>query len=335
MKWKHKSWITVWLILVCAALLVTGTYAAYTKVEYVKRVVASKDGSETVLFSSNYLYRRDKESAEYPLRMIPVGTQSAASVTVTVCNYLQSDLTKANEEDILYTLTATLVDVDGKSILEKTFSYQDENGTQTISGLELAKQIQINDIGFNGGVYTSRGTLTGGAADADLYTITCPQEYISILSEVGIQMCAQSDGISKKLVAQLWLGSGNQQPTQWQGRFDDITSLVDNAPTTAYHAFNYTISGTMEQTLRLSWDPKKITLGKWSREELGIADNVEPTSDTTTGMVYYDIQVGGEGQPTSYTLQFYRVGGIPENETAGDVRGYVSYAKVEQTGNQS
>ena len=86
MKWKHKRWIAIWLILACAALLVTGTYAAYTKVEYVKRVVASKNVTETILFSSNYLFLRNEGTTEYPLRMIPVGTESNASVTVTICN---------------------------------------------------------------------------------------------------------------------------------------------------------------------------------------------------------------------------------------------------------
>lgn len=331
MKWKHKSWITIWLIAVCAALLVIGTYAAYTTVEYVKRVVAAKDGSETELFSSNYLYRRDTVG-EYPLRMIPVGTQNDASVTVTVCNYLQSDLTKANEADITYTLTATLVDADGNTMdLGKEFSYKNGETDATITGAALAGEIKINGIDFTRGTYTSSRTLTGGETHADLYTITCPQAYIPILSEVGIQMCAESDRVSKKLVAQLRLGAGNQQPTPWQGSFDDIASLSDDESTTAYHAFNYTISGTMEQTLRLSWDASKVTLDRWFWEDFGSPKK----EDGNNGWKYIDINVGREGQPTSYTLQFYRVGGIPKDETAADVRGYVAYVKVEQTENQN
>ena len=333
MKWKHKSWITIWLIAVCAALLVIGTYAAYTKVEYVKRVVAAKDGSETELFSSNYLYRRDTVG-EYPLRMIPVGTQNDASVTVTVCNYLQSDLTKANEADITYTLTATLVDADGNTMdLGKEFSYKNGETDATITGAALAGEIKINGKGFTGGTYTSSGTLTGGETHADLYTITCPQAYISILSEVGIQMCAESAGVSKKLVAQLRLGAGNQQPTSWKGSFDNIASLPDDAFTTEYHAFNYTISGTMEQTLRLSWDASKVTLDRWFWEDFGSPK--KKNDPEKEGWIYIDINVGGQGQPTSYTLQFYRMGRIPDDETAADVRGYVAYVKVEQTENQN
>lgn len=331
MKWKHKSWVTIWLILVCAALMVTGSYAAYTKVEYVKRVVASKNvQAETVLFSSNYMSLRGKSENTYPLRVIPVGTQNDASVTVTVCNFLQSDLTRVNEVDIPYTLEASLVDADGNSIdLSKEFSYQSGETEVKITGADLAAQITINGTAFSGGSFSSgTETLPGGVATSHSYKITIPKQYISILSEVGIQMHAVPENLDKQLMARLWFGAGSLELTQWQGRFEDL-----NGKMAEYDGFNYTIFGTMKQTLRLYWNPDRVTLGKWSRQELGIEEGKEPVSTEDGNMCYFDIPVGGEGMPTSYTLQFYRVGGIPQDETPEIVKGYVSWDKVDNTEN--
>ena len=332
MKWKHKSWVTIWLILVCAALVVTGTYAAYTKVEYVKRVVASKNQTETVLFSSNYLSLRSGE--DYPIRIIPVGTQSDASVTVTVCNYPQSDLTRVNEETITYTLTASLVDINDKPIeAETVISYQAADGTPaTITGAELAGKIKINETAFDssGIDYSATGTLTGGTAESHFYKITCGKADIPILSAISIRMAAVPDqSIGVQLRGQLRLGTNYQQKTSWTGAFSGLPN-ADSEPTTAHDAFNYEISGTLEQTMRLSWNPNRVTLGKWSRRELGIPEDSEPK--TEGNMVYYDIKVGATGAPTSYTLQFYRVGGIPADETAGDVRDYVSFKPAPESG---
>lgn len=338
MKWKHKSWVTIWLILVCAALLVTGTYAAYTKVEYVKRVVASKNRTETVLFSSNYLSQRESSSQTYPTRMIPVGTQSDASVTVTVCNYPQSDLTRVNEETITYTLTASLVDINDNPITAETIiTYQDAEGNQaTITGEELAGKIKINDTDFDSTdiTYSAEGTLTGGTAQSQFYKITCGKDDIPILSAISIRMEAvpHDNNIGMKLMGQLRLGTNYQQRTSWTGTFSGLPN-ADNEVTTDHDAFNYEISGTMEQTMRLSWNPDYVTLGRWSLEQFPRAQVIDVTENDVVVKKYIDITVGAEGTPTSYTLQFYRVGGIPlEGETVGDVKGYVSFEPAPESG---
>lgn len=321
MKWKHKRWIAVWLILACAALLVTGTYAAYTKVEYVKRVVASKNVTETILFSSNYLFLRNTDTTEYPLRMIPVGTESNASVTVTVCNYLQNDLSKINEDTITYEFRAKLADLNGNAIKATTsVSYIDKDGKEgTITGSDLALKIKINGTAFDSNItYEATGTLAGETAQTDFYTITCSQEDVPILNAISIQIEAIPDGNSgQKLIGQLRLGSGFQHTTPWKGDFTGLPS----GSTAKHDAFNYVISGTMEQTMRLKWDASKVTLGKWSREQFG--EDLTVKEDGT--WKYIDITVGAVGTPTSYTLQFYRVNGIPVNETDADVRDYVDF----------
>lgn len=326
MKWKNKSWITIWLILVCAALLVTGTYAAYTNVEYIKRVVSTKDSTQNVYFTSNFLLQREKGSQEYPLRVIPAGREKDVSITVSVCNYLQNDITKINQETISYTLTAQLVDLNNTEIHSDTvISYQNADGTSgTVTGSDLASYIHLNESTFDAnGRYSANGALTGMTPSEHYYKITCPKEYISMLNSVAIQIKAVPDSSSQvdiQLMGQLRITTNVQQTTSWEGGFTGLGN-DPSASTTGLDAFNYTMSGTIQQKVRLKWNADKVTLGLWSRKLFGTNVTVNSVPDTT--YEYIDIDVGGPGQPTNYNLQFYRVNGIPENETVADVKGYV------------
>ena len=79
----------------------------------------------------------------------------------------------------------------------------------------------------------------------------------------------------------------------WKGQFTDSEnpSVLD--------AFNYEVYGTAEGTVTISWDESYVTLSKWSREDLA--------PDSTGNSISFE--VGGEGNPTSYLMQFYRLRG--------------------------
>ena len=309
MKQKKTRWVALWLIVAGVALLITGTYAAYTRAEYVKRVVASRNESTGFLFSSNYLYLREASLSEFPLRMIPVSTQSDVGVTITVCNYLQSDLTRVNEETVSYTFTARLVDASGNPLSEDRLS-------------EYAGIISISGTASNGnGTYTASGTLVGGTATTHFYEISCSKDYADRLNDISIQVEVVPDGNSHvKLVALLRLSSGFQSDTPWNGRFAEVTS--DSQNTTDIDAFNYIISGTKKTTVRIRWNTECVTLSPWSL-------NLFDSADLKTGDGYVEISVGEDS--TSYTLQFYRVNGIPKDETGGVVNGYVSLEEIQTT----
>lgn len=303
MKQKNVRWIAMWLILASVALLITGTLAAYTRAEYVKRVAASRNESTGFRFSSNYLYLREASSSEFPLRMIPVFTKG---ITITVCNYLQSDLTRVNDETIEYTFTAQLVDANGQTLSDEKLS--EYNGVISISGTALDGQ----------GRYTATAALNGGSATTHFYEITYNKDYVDRLKDICIQIAAVPTGSSQgKLVALLSLHSGSQRDTPWSGKFAEITN--DSQDTTDLDAFNYVISGTAKTNVRISWKPECVTLSPWSL-------NLFDEADLKTGDNYIDISVGEAG--TSYTLQFYRVNGIPKNETGAMVNGYVSFEEI-------
>lgn len=103
-----KHWITVWLVVVSVILGTVITYAIYTEVSTVKRVVTTKSAPKE-LFSSNCMY-----ASLYERRM------PAADFNVNVNNFDLNNPDVPNTTQIQYTLTAELrVKHDGTI---KTFS---------------------------------------------------------------------------------------------------------------------------------------------------------------------------------------------------------------------
>ena len=305
---KTTYWILLWLIIAGLGMLITGTYAAYTRAEYVKRVVASKNESVPYLFSSNYMYMKENTYTEYPLRIIPVSTQSDLSLTVTVCNYPQSDLTRFSESATSYTFTAALADINGNILSsEKLSQYA---GVISISGT------QYNE---GAGTYTASGTLEGGAANTHFYEITCSKDNVDKLNDFCIRLEAVPENSPVKLVALLSMNSGTKSDTPWTGKFAEVTD--DDQDTTDIDAFNYVISGTATSTVEIEWDTNHVDISPWSLELLN-----DPVVTAQDGKKIIEVNVGAVAQ--SYTLQFYRVNGIPSGEKGADVKGYVSLTET-------
>lgn len=301
---KTTYWILLWLIIAGLGMLITGTYAAYTRAEYVKRVVASKNESSSYLFSSNYMYMKENSYTEFPLRIIPVSTQADLSLTVTVCNYLQSDLTRFSEDAISYTFTAALADINGNLLSSEKLS-------------QYAGVISISGTQYNAGTgtYTASGTLEGGTANTHFYEIRCSKDNVDKLNDICIRLEAVPENSPVKLVALLSMNSGTRSDTPWTGKFAEVTD--DDQDTTDIDAFNYVISGTSETTVKINWNTARVMLSPWSRQEFSPDSQV-----VSEGKGYIEVKVGATAQ--SYTLQFYRVNGIPSGEKGADVKGYVS-----------
>lgn len=318
MKKRSGNWITIWLILVCVLWLVTGTYAAYYSVQSNKGVLVAKAPNINIRFSSNYLPLCDRNN-EVPYKIISISSQNDVSVGITVCNYPQEDIGKVHETDIPYQLTAQLLDINGNPF--SSVSYQANGQTVTKTLAQVAEILALNGNTFSeNGFLQLNGTLPGGTAHSDVYTLICAKENTPIFSAVTVQMRAEPIDESmndadncglreKQLLARLRFVAVANQDTNWNGRF------LENVDPKEVDAFNYEISGTAKQTKVLSWDSAHVELSKWSREELPV---VSSTADSVT------IEVGGVGKPTSYRMQFYRTSAIPADETWGDVEKYVT-----------
>ena len=297
MKGKHFSWITVWLIVVCVLLVVSGSYAAYSSVWYAKGVAAAQIAATDLPFSSNYLEL--KNDGVTPEKMI-AATKDAngVAVTITICNYPQADRLKYHTSALPYALTAKLVDA-------KEADYD---------------KFTLNNQYFTNGVCELSGSLSGDGAQQDQYVLRCndPQ----LLNKVSIQMeavprCTDNCGlVNRKLLGQLRIMPMDSSPQEWTGRITDKPQNGEEVD-----AFNYLLTGTATDTITLNWDPKHVELSKWSREDL--EKNTSGFTEKQNGSISFG--VGGE--TTSYRLQFYRRGSFPSSE----IEEYISYSLASKT----
>lgn len=309
MKGKKKYLWALWLLILCALLAVTGTYAAYISVRNAKSVTVAKTAVSEIRFSSNYLYLRESGDSLTPLKMVSVSSQGDVSAAVTVCNYPQSDLKKVHGADITYTLSAQLLDTAGEKLTGDAL-------TAAVAALKVNGQA----FGADGSLSLTGQTLTGGKASQNVYAVTCGRENVALLSTLTVELKAEPQNCpdcsigSYLLKARLWLSASGNEDGSWSGQFQD--DRKGNPDPKLLDGFNYEIYGTAKATMVLSWNPEKVALSAWSQDELPV---VSATASSVT------LSLGGEGKPTSYRLQFYRVNGIPENETWEDVLKYVTF----------
>lgn len=303
--WIRRYWGTLWLLAVEILLLIGGSLAAYTSFSSVKRVVSTGE-SQAVLFSSNYLYLIDKNVKEYSARRVtPVPvydtndppTIKSEKFTVSVSNYLLSNPSAWNTQDINYTLTATLIPINGGDLPDEVSSIQikygdhstsfSPNGTLTIEGLELDNTV----------------------ANTNSFVVYLPKE---MKEKVKIEMKAEPIGDSykatndQKLAAVLIMGDLTSVKN-WTGHFLDVNESIspDN-----YAGFNYEISGNGKGTVTLTWDYSKLELSSWFVSEHDSDKKVETNETQHQKNITFSVGEEGEnGVVTAYQTQFYWAAG--------------------------
>ena len=297
---RNKKLITlILLVLLCLGLAVTGSVAAYNKTSFVKRVITTKSGSNELRFSSNYLSHM-RQGDSYPQKVIRI-SGAGLSVGVTVCNYPQSDITKFSNSEIKFKLKVELRAPDGKTVTDN----------------DTLSKITINKISLDEFDFEEEYSLPGGKSSMKLFNFVCTDA--SNLKDYSLRIEAiPTDTGVDKLGADLKLTSGEAMETAWSGEFshDNINDSNDPDNPQKLDAFNYEIHGSKECDVKLRYDTSKIKISQFSLKELGGTDN---------GLGVISFHVGGEGQPTSYRLQFYRVDGIPENEDWNTVNTYITF----------
>lgn len=249
MKRKKHLFFLILLALVCLVLLGTGTLAAYTKVENVKRVAAVKSSTDELCFSSNYLTLWD--GGDRTKKTFNVNQNSSFTIHLNICNYPQKDITKFSASDIVYTLSISLIN---------------ENG-------DVVNNPAVNDLLSVNPTYAGEHRLSGGAANYDRYIIS--SNNIETLARYTIRIEATSSSLNKTLdktlAADLKLKITSQS-ISWKVEPADTGSDFD--------AFNFDIFGTAEETVTLSW-PSSVIISHWAEDELPNA-HVDGNSITFT-----------------------------------------------------
>lgn len=260
-------------------LIVSGSFAAYTSFNSVKRVVSTDRRSDT-MFGSNYLTLLNLTDNNYSIRRITLSEEDDKNTfTVKVCNYAWGDESLYNTKDITYTVQANLIAMDGGKLPESI------------------AQIKINDTEFNanGELELSKQGLEAGKARENTYRFELPAE---LKNKIEIQIVVKptiesEEAVNSQKLAAVISFADYESVKSWTGHFLD--SQANGRTPADYDAFNYEISGNGAGTVTMTW-PESLQLSKWSTD-----------GKQVTGSYSFKV----DGATTAVQFQFYR---NPENE---------------------
>lgn len=285
-------------------LIVSGSFAAYTSFNSVKRVVSTERRSDT-MFGSNYLTLLNLTDNNYSIRRITLSEEADKNTfTVKVCNYAWGDESLYNTKDITYTVQANLIAMDGGKLPES-----------------IAK-IKINDTEFNanGELELSKQGLEAGKAKENTYRFELPAE---LKNKIEIQIVVKptiesEEAVNSQKLAAVISFADYESVKSWTGHFLD--SQANGRTPDDYDAFNYEISGNGAGTVTMTW-PESLQLSKWTTNGKQVTNS-------------YSFEV--DGATTAVQFQFYR---NPEEkidvETWADLEKLVTVTfkeKVEKNG---
>lgn len=259
-------------------LIVSGSFAAYTSFNSVKRVVSTERRSDT-MFGSNYLTLLNLTDNNYSIRRITLSEEGDKNTfTVKVCNYAWGDKSLYNTKDIMYTVQANLIAMDGGKLPESITN------------------ISINAIPFNanGECTLTSQELRAGKAKENTYRFELPAE---LKNKIEIQIVVEptiesEEAVNSQKLAAVIFFADYESVKSWTGHFLD--SQTGRTPAD-YDAFNYEISGNGAGTVTMIW-PASLQLSKWTTNGKQVTDS-------------YSFEV--DGATTAVQVQFYR---NPENK---------------------
>lgn len=293
------------VVVIFAVLLLIGGFAAsaaYINLNMVKRVVSTQGFGGTP-FSSNYLLLVPKDTTTYSVKNIycPEGADTA-EFEINVCNYVQNDPSKLNENDISYAFILTLQNSEGTI------------NTGTFSGLSVTDNNGVSYSFTNGICRISDRLLTGNRKSVDTYSIIIPKQMVSSVELRAEAEPTDSSSYSavngNKLGRIFTFSEYNASSTTWTGSFSETTA-------DGYDAFNYIIKGQGKGTVTLTWDHSQLEINRVFLENNGLAVTSEGSISKLT------IEVDSTAGQNRYDIQFYKTeNGIYTD--MGTINGYVT-----------
>ncbi len=320
-----KHWITIWLLAISVILGTFVSYAIYTEVSAVKRVVTTESAPQE-LFSSNCMFADLRE------RRI-----SATEFNVNVNNFDVNAPEIPNPSEIEYTLTARLEVKHNGTI--KTFSQlqsdlagdtdaydeivaratgyyigksQDNNSNGIIPTPDMTEFSASNGFQVVFGAAPNYETLPGNDVSTDRFKVIIPGDDFNKTDPefyVYVQAVPTDSGLTQLIRTRLY-GSKNVVATAtWSG-----TLAEKNTATTDYDYYNYIISGSGSGNLDIMWqdDWFEIDAFFFNSSLSGVTfynNNINP--ETVSGGTYdgwkkITIVVNSTQGKSRYELQLYK-----------------------------
>lgn len=305
------------LCLGCLGVLLASiglTFAAYTSVDSIRRVLSTRQSTQVLSFYSNHMvsYPVDKEG-EITVKLISFTDRVNGQIGITVCNYPPTNPSRINKKDIQYSFRLILEDEQGTR-LDSDSNRIIVPGTSVTAG-DLMKQYAVQKVGDSqsfsfentGEVVFSNEQLTGGTASLNKYVVTFPGDYLEYV-RIRVQ-AIPSDEASRDATSQTSLGRIlvptllQSQGASWTGSFTDDCVTTDS---TSLYGINYAVSGVGEGVVTITWNSTYLKISpKFLSEYKDIITKKENS---------IDLQVGGSNQVDYFAIPFYRILPAPSEE---------------------
>lgn len=286
--------------------LIAISFAAYTSLSTVKRVVTVK-GTEQ-LFTSNVLlpYNAGEENKLQGRVISFAETMEKKIVSIEIANYLQDDRTKYDSFPISYVLKASIIDLNGNPVSDSA----------------IYEQYKINGAGFTNNPVTFEGYLPGGP-NKDTYLVEIPEEF---LSAYRIKVTATPNGSKYQPIGRILATATELFTPHWVGNFlESERDAVGRGEKLGI--INYQISGHMEETCTLSWNSARVDIDPRFLETMGITPEQIVIENGTKSV---KLKLGGEGKPERYDIMFFRTYSVNDlNEDWNTISQYITFESTD------
>ena len=307
----RKNWITLWLAVAFLSLTVIVAYAAYTRVNGVKRVISTGAGvgdrfSSDVMSSAVTVTRKGFDDDS----VVP-------SVTGKVFNYPYPKASLYRTAVTDYTLTATIGTYNNNTFTP--LSGNDLTDLDEAYAIKYKYTGTLQTFKANSGTVTLACSMAAGRVDPDEIFMYFSTDELSTdeenpAPEYYIQLVAEPDDKElPTLTGYVTVRYQKVASTGWNGYLETL----DNNLT--YDGFNYTLEGTGTGRITFKYDPRFVTINKYflqnsentfyiNNTNTAGSDSITEDSfstDQTTGMKVVTLVVNSEIK-NRYVIQFYK-----------------------------
>lgn len=305
---KSNLLIIINCSLACMFLLIAGSLAAYTSLSNAKRTISTVGSKQ--LFSSNILLEYDGESAVQGKSM-SFSADGNAVFKVSVCNYAHGDDGKYASEDITYKINVSLLDQNGKTVTDQ----------------QILSAYKWNEISFSELTQSTAGTLKGGKASNNIYSVTVP---VADMKKYKIKITAVPTNTQYKPLGRIIYFSEDVASSEWK-----ITYLSDEQNQNAYDlgCIHIKLTGSEYARLTLTWDSEHVQVDPWFLADIENDKNAFATVNEANNSLTFT--AGGDTGKNQYNIAFYRTspvhGDDSKVETWDDIKTYISLSSEKLT----
>ncbi|MCR5458017.1 MAG: hypothetical protein K6F14_08065 [Clostridiales bacterium] len=259
-----KHWIIIWLSVAIILVGSFATYAAYTEIASIKRVVSTQT-TPGEMFSSNCM-----QTEIFNLRL------TTSEYIVTVCNFDQSKPTMYNPLSIAYVLSAEIMVKRGddyytmaefKTEYASEYAayvakaanysicktYDDENPSTLLSNTPI---VFSEENGFT--VTFDSDTLAPAKSSVDRYNVAIDSDAISDTDTdiyVHVWAVPSEPASLRRIDGRLYGATVTIEKASWTG-----TMMESDCATVDYDFYNYIITGSGSGTIDILWNPDKFEI---------------------------------------------------------------------------